>query len=88
MKNIINETVELNDNEIKFLKYLAIQDEYDDGSLIGIPDIDIEGLSKHQIAGYISDLSTKGLISILNGKEYSFGCDCIHIRESIIDQLY
>lgn len=87
MKNIFDEKVELNDLEIKVLRYLARQDYWEDGSLIGIPDIDVEGLSHNQIKGYLSALHKKRLIDILNGKEYSFGCDCVFVRDEIIDQL-
>lgn len=87
MINLIDEEVKVNENELKFLNYFYEGDEFDGGSLIGIPDIDIEGFSKNQVAGYISDLVGKYLITILNGKEYSLGCDCVLLPEKIFDQL-
>lgn len=87
IKNQIGKEVSLNEKELNFLKYLSRQDEYDNGRMIGIPDIDVDGFSESQVYGYMSDLDKKSLIQILEGKEYSFGCDSIHISDKIITQI-
>ena len=61
------ELIELNDNELKVLNAVFdnIQDET--GGQFGWSDgIEVDGLSKHQVAGYISQLSQKDLILLHN----------------------
>jgi len=61
----------LNKNEVKVLRALVEYAWSETGGEFGLTDgIKVKGLNKHQIAGYIGDLETKGYIQIWENNQF------------------
>jgi hypothetical protein len=68
----------LNQNEIAVFRAMQKNTENNGGDFGFTDEIMVEGLTKHQIAGYIGQLQKKGLIDIYRD---DYLADCFTIEE-------
>lgn len=88
LKSYSNKEIEVNASELSVLNSITLGDWFDDMPMVNLEEIvDETGLTVNQVKGYISVLDKKNLIKILNGKEYSLGCDCYQLVGGIEEQL-